>query len=558
MKWLDEIFLVIAVAVAGIGWTAASADDEAAAYKKELEKFAGTWRLVAHEVDGVQSPEADLKHIITGDKYAVELAGKTVLEGWFCFDPIRKPKLIDLYSTRPEGKVSMGIYEWDGDDKLKVCVTDPGTEQARPRLFSTTKGTGHVLAALKREPSQEPSSQKNALSRNEVIAGGPQDFMEVRHLVLKGSNREIGRALAAVASERHQVKPAPSSDRLRTRARNHYLDRQYPILFERMRGVADFYGERLDDDALNLSGLWYVKMRPGCSVVYYPPDVTTDNVSVVSRNSDFSTGTLWRARPGPGELPAAARPYLIEMHPDRGYSSLALCAGDLLSGVLDGINSAGLTVALLADGSERGDPAAEPAFDTGVGLGTFQMQRYLLDTCATTAEAKEALLTTKQYYEVIRCKFLVADRHGTAFIWELSPAANREHILETPGKPLITTNFSLHRHLEGGNLPSAEHAKAICDRYSALAECVGKQTGKFTSDAVKAVHQVAACTEPASPESERPPTRTHWHALYFPELRKMQVSFYLGEKSGESQLDNLGIRRSGYLEFKLTEGRGDH
>jgi hypothetical protein len=202
--------------------------------------------------------------------------------------------------------------------------------------------------------------------------------MEVRHLVLTGSNREIGRALAAVAWERHQLKPAASSDRLRTRARNHYLEHQHPILFERMRGVAEFYGERLDDDSLNFSALWYVKMQPGCSVVYYPPGVTADNVSVVSRNNDYSTGTLWGARPEPGELPAAARPYVIEMHPDRGYASLALCVGDLLSGVMDGMNSAGLTVALLADRSERGDPAAEPAFDTGVGLGTFQMQRYLL------------------------------------------------------------------------------------------------------------------------------------------------------------------------------------
>src|SRR5262249_39521804 len=117
------------------------------------------------------------------------------------------------------------------------------------------------------KPSQEPASIKHVLTRDRVIAGGPQDFMEVRHLVLRGSNREIGRALAAVASERHHVKPASSSDRLRTRARNHFLERQYPILFERMRGVAEFYGERLDNDSLNFSALWYVKMRPGCSVV---------------------------------------------------------------------------------------------------------------------------------------------------------------------------------------------------------------------------------------------------------------------------------------------------
>jgi hypothetical protein len=407
------------------------------------------------------------------------------------------------------------------------------------------------------KPSQEPASRKDALIQDKVIAGGPHDFMEVRHLVLEGSNQEIGRALAAIAAKRHRLKPALSSDRLRSRARNHYLARQYPILFERMRGVAEFYGERLGDDSLDFSALRHVKMRPGCSVVYYPPGVTADNVGVVSRNSDYSTGTLWGARPGPGDLPAAARPYLIEMHPDVGYASLALCAGDLLSGVLDGMNSAGLTVACLADAGERGDPAAEPAFDAGVGLGTFQMQRYLLDTCATTAEAKEALLRTKQYYEFIRCKYLVADQHGTAFIWELSPAANREYILETPGKPLITTNFSLHRHLDGNNLPSVERAREICSAYSALAEGVSKQIGKFTSDAIKAVHQVAACTEPASPESGRPPVRTHWHALYFPELRKLQVSFYLGEKTGASQSGKGGIIRSDYLEFTLADAGRD-
>jgi predicted choloylglycine hydrolase len=399
--------------------------------------------------------------------------------------------------------------------------------------------------------SQEPSSQKTVLSRNEVIAGGPQDFMEVRHLVLKGSNKEIGRALAAVASERHHVKPASSSDRLRTRARNHFLERQYPILFERMRGVAEFYGERLDNDSLNFSALWYVKMRPGCSVVYYPPGVMADGVSVVSRNNDYSTGALWGGWPGPGELPAAARPYLVEMHPDRGYASLALCVGDLLSGVMDGMNSAGLTVALLADGGQRGDPA----FDSGVGLGTFQMQRYLLDTCATTTQAKEALLTTKQYSEWIRCHYLVADRHGNAFIWELSPDGNREYILESPGKPLITTNFSLHRHINGKSLPSAEQARAICDRYSALAEGVAKHTGKLTTDAIKAVHQVADGTE--APENGRPPTRTHWHALYYPEQRKLQVSFYLGEEGGTGRLSTTRIRRSRYLEFSLTTAEQD-
>jgi hypothetical protein len=415
-----------------------------------------------------------------------------------------------------------------------------------------------ILGMAGCETGREPASPKDALIQDKVIAGGPKDFMEVRHLVLKGSNREIGRALTAVARKRHQVKLAASSDPLHCRARRLYLERHYPILFERMRGVADCYGERLENDSVNMSALWYVKMKPGCSVVYYPPRMTDDNAGVLSRNNDYSTGTLWGARPARGELPAAARPYLIEMHPDRGYSSLALCVGDLLSGVLDGVNSAGLTVALLADSSEPGDPLPEPAGDTGVGLGSLQMQRFLLDTCATTTEAKQALLTTRQYYELMRCKYLVADRHGTAFIWELSPDGNREYILEAPGKPLVTTNFSLHRHLDGKNLPSAKQARKICPRYTALAEGIAKHSGKFTRDDIKAVHRVADQTEPSSPDDVRPPGRTIWHALYFPEQRMVQVSFYLGEKREEGRWRKDRIIRSDYLEFRLADAGGDN
>ena len=148
MKALMLILWAVAAAIAGVGWTAAVEDDKEAAYKKELKKLAGTWQLVAYEKDGVQAPEADVKQtkiIFNGDKFTMERAGKAVEEGWICIDPARKPKVIDVYPTKPEGKVEMGIYEWDGNDKLKVCCTDPGTEQTRPRLFSTTKGTGHVL-----------------------------------------------------------------------------------------------------------------------------------------------------------------------------------------------------------------------------------------------------------------------------------------------------------------------------------------------------------------------------------------------------------------------------
>ena len=74
--------------------------------------------------------------------------------------------------------------------------------------------------------------------QDRVIAGGPEDFIEVRHLVLTGTNEEIGRALAALAIERFGLELEPSTDPLRTRIQRRYIEINYPILHDRMRGVA--------------------------------------------------------------------------------------------------------------------------------------------------------------------------------------------------------------------------------------------------------------------------------------------------------------------------------
>src|SRR5262249_10554926 len=163
-----------------------------------------------------------------------------------------------------------------------------------------------------------------------------------------------------------------------------------------------------------------------------------------------------------------ARPYIIEMYPDKGYASLAICAYDLLSGVMDGINSEGLTVALLADDELMSKFPMEPAGTDAGGLGLVQVLRMLRGNSAPVEEAKETLLLTKHYYEVVPVHYLVADRHGKSFVWEFSQTRNREHMIENPGKLLVTTNFSLHRHLDGQGPPSGQKARDICPRYCSL------------------------------------------------------------------------------------------
>ena len=119
-----------------------------------------------------------------------------------------------------------------------------------------------------------------ALQREErVIAGGSTDSMEVRHLVLRGTNEEIGRALAEIARQRYGVRADPARDPLRTRAQRRYIESAYPILAERMRGVAAAFGHRLEDDAWDHSQLGFTELQAGCSIVHLPPQSTADGQS---------------------------------------------------------------------------------------------------------------------------------------------------------------------------------------------------------------------------------------------------------------------------------------
>jgi hypothetical protein len=393
--------------------------------------------------------------------------------------------------------------------------------------------------------------QSGAIVKDCVVAGSANDFMEVRHIVLKGTNEEIGRALAQLARERFKAGPVPTGDPIRARAQRVYLEKNYPILYERMKGVAACFGKTLDNDSLTFSGLWYPPSTFGCSVIYFPPGTTADGKGIVSRDYDFTTGNFGGTRPKPGELPSTARPYVVEIRPDKGYASIAMYSYDLLSGVLDGINSEGLTVALLADDELHSKYRMEPAGETGVGLGILQMQRYLLDTCANVEEAKAALLATKQYYEIVSVHYLVADRHGKSFVWEHSQAHNREYVIENEGKPLITTNFSLHKYLEGGAPPSIEKAKKVCPRYCTLSQKIAEHHAKVTPEFIKETHKLVDATGGKVSPTTRPPNRTLWHALYFPEQRKMQVSFYLKDEADAKEQGKARIVRSDYLEFGL-------
>jgi hypothetical protein len=393
------------------------------------------------------------------------------------------------------------------------------------------------------------TASERVVQEDRVIAGGPRDSLEVRHLVLKGTNEQIGRALATIAKERYGARPDRAQDPLLVRAQRAFLERNDPILLERMRGVAAVYGKSIEDDGWDLSTLGFIDLKAGCSIVHLPPSSTANGRSVVSRDYDFTTGTLSFGFLPPGMLHPTARPYLVELHPDQGYASIAMVAYDLLSGVIDGMNSEGLTVTMAMDNQIFSHGQTEPTRGAAVGLGELQTMRLLLDTCATVEDAKQTLMATKQYYQYVPVHYLVADRTGSAFVWEYSEVHNKEYIVESPGQPLVMTNFTIHKQLEEGKPPSAEKARGTCKRYAYLTEKLA--SGNLDDKAIREVHQKCDAQASQAVNPSEPPERTFWHAFYYPEERKVRLSYYLRDEPylGEPRL--VKPVRTDYLEFRL-------
>jgi hypothetical protein len=220
-----------------------------------------------------------------------------------------------------------------------------------------------------------------------------------------------------------------------------------------------------------------------------------------------------------------ARPILFEIHPDRGYPSLSLCAFEYLGGVLDGINSEGLAVAILAEEESGAITGLERA--NGVGMHELMGMRYLLDNCRNVEEAKEALLSLKHYYSFIPCHYIVGDRSGKSFVFEFSPNRNRHLIIDGEG-PQCVTNHLVSRHRKVEEFPETDLNWSM-RRYKMLVESI-KAGREFTLEEIAAINARVAVPPNAPGNPEFAPGRTLWYAQYDLDALTVKVEFYLGEK----------------------------
>ena len=123
----------------------------AAAPKTDLDRFQGTWYLVAAVKDGNVLPEDKVKQttiVFQGDtfrfpglaEYATSQAGTIKL------DENKTPKEMDAISTEKE--VMLGIYRMD-DNGYKICFAPAG--KPRPTDLRSEPGSGYILQSWGRE-----------------------------------------------------------------------------------------------------------------------------------------------------------------------------------------------------------------------------------------------------------------------------------------------------------------------------------------------------------------------------------------------------------------------
>jgi uncharacterized protein (TIGR03067 family) len=123
--------------------------------RSDKEAIAGSWRVVACELEQKLLPEAAFKDL----RYILKADGTWKLEGGpgfpkaaggvFALEPGASPRTIDFTPNDGphKGKTFRGIYQLEGDE-LKACFAFPG--KARPKTFLTQPDSGLVLEFWRR------------------------------------------------------------------------------------------------------------------------------------------------------------------------------------------------------------------------------------------------------------------------------------------------------------------------------------------------------------------------------------------------------------------------
>ncbi len=372
------------------------------------------------------------------------------------------------------------------------------------------------------------------------------DYVQVKHLRLFGTNNEIGYKLGELAKNRHQIQKPKHLSKLHRSCQHNYLMKNYPVHFERMQGFANAYDDAINQTEYDYTCFGVTLNTPACSAIYFPPKYTETQTGIISRNADLPLSSFSEIISGKNqnnEDSVMSKPYIIELHPDKGYSSLIMFFFELYGLGLDGINSEGLSVTHLhADNPNA--KAYKPSLESGIGINEMLVVQLLLDSCKTVDEAKEILLSNKHYRMVLPTHLLIADRHGKSFVWEYPVEHNKDYFIDGNSETQIITNFPLHQYPDIHSFPESKDLSCPFSRYKTLDNELRKTKGIISNDKIKEINSCVFICDEMFETIPQMKERTIYHNLYDTHQKSMEISFYRKDENNKQE-------RTEYFKFEL-------
>jgi len=417
-------------------------------------------------------------------------------------------------------------------------------------------------------PASSASYSKNpSIVKDEVfIAKENGTQVEWRHIVLKGNNTQIGMAQAEIALRDYGVKSLTRyADPVYGKARQTYMDRNYPMMRERMKGIAMAYGLSPDNASFDTITLPYDMGSLACSMIYFPPQTAANGHAITSRNLEWFLVPmdlyLNRTENATGNS-TSTRNFLLEIYPDQGYSTIAIGTSDL-NIVIDGLNSAGLGISLLVD--EGMEPVLKMPLsgDRSSGIMSAQMSRLVLDTCKSVEEAKIAFLANKEYFPMAGVHYMVYDSQGNSAIIEWNRTDGNLYFTDgNHSKPNIMTNHPMFifsnytsKDMQREGLLPLNDAYDTFNRYVRLDNFTSSHVGKFSEeDAAAALREVFANKMVMVEGAPKPlPINTIYNVILDLNERSLNVKFYLKNGPFDPDTDETTSVFTPYMTFKMND-----
>ncbi|NPV63259.1 MAG: linear amide C-N hydrolase [Methanotrichaceae archaeon] len=330
--------------------------------------------------------------------------------------------------------------------------------------------------------TEDPVILKNDVLQNRDSV----NYTELRHIVLKGTNEQIGKALGEIARENYNVSLYSYDDPIYANAHLIYMQENNPAFYERVKGVAEAYNISLNSTDLDLSALFYDMGSLGCSMVYFPPSVTSNGHAMVCRNIDYYTSpweVIYGKTNASSQPGAFSRNYVLELYPDEGYSSLVIGTADLMSLVIHGFNSEGLAIEQQTDlyGAKATTFNVPGGMSSGISI--LGATRMILDTCKSIDEAKIALLNNRIYFGPTGYHFMIYDKYGNSTIAEFSPTNGSVSFIDASNSIRVMTNHPESLSPKVDSIIKHYNITSPYDtfmRYKTLTNIISNHKGMFT------------------------------------------------------------------------------